>query len=100
MTKKGCEAQISGKNELSKYQSYTIVFVKEEAETQSQIDVLEILNATEMSPAFASDVYEYDAKLLHRESPVLLYNKVREMHVQKYPYNDFLFQHYEEEETQ
>ncbi|MBO5887412.1 MAG: GTPase HflX [Bacteroidaceae bacterium] len=30
----------------------------------------------------------------------VLYNKVREMHVQKYPYNDFLFQHYEEEETQ
>lgn len=30
----------------------------------------------------------------------ILYNKVREMHVQKYPYNDFLFQHYEEEETQ
>ena len=27
----------------------------------------------------------------------VLYNKVREMHVQKYPYNDFLFEHYEEE---
>ena len=27
----------------------------------------------------------------------VLYNKVRELHVQKYPYNDFLFQHYEEE---
>ena len=27
-----------------------------------------------------------------------LYNHVRELHVQKYPYNDFLFQHYEEEE--
>ena len=26
----------------------------------------------------------------------VLYNKVRELHVQKYPYNDFLFQHYEE----
>lgn len=26
----------------------------------------------------------------------VLYNKVREMHVQKYPYNDFLFVHYEE----
>ena len=25
-----------------------------------------------------------------------LYKKVRELHVQKYPYNDFLFQHYEE----
>ena len=25
----------------------------------------------------------------------VLYNKVRELHVQKYPYNDFLFQHYE-----
>ena len=28
----------------------------------------------------------------------VLYNKVRELHVQKYPYNDFLFQHYEETE--
>lgn len=28
----------------------------------------------------------------------VLYNKVRELHVQKYPYNDFLFQHYEGEE--
>ena len=28
----------------------------------------------------------------------ILYNKVRELHVQKYPYNDFLFQHYEEGE--
>lgn len=26
-----------------------------------------------------------------------LYDKVRELHVQKYPYNDFLFNHYEEE---
>ena len=26
-----------------------------------------------------------------------LYTRVRELHVQKYPYNDFLFQHYEEE---
>ena len=25
----------------------------------------------------------------------VIYNKVRELHVQKYPYNDFLFQHYE-----
>ncbi|MBQ9560233.1 MAG: GTPase HflX [Bacteroidaceae bacterium] len=27
----------------------------------------------------------------------VLYDKVRELHVQKYPYNDFLFTHYEEE---
>ena len=27
----------------------------------------------------------------------VLYNKVRELHVQKYPYNDFLFEHYEED---
>ena len=27
----------------------------------------------------------------------MLYARVRELHVQKYPYNDFLFQHYEEE---
>ena len=28
----------------------------------------------------------------------MLYNKVRELHVQKYPYNDFLYQTYESEE--
>ena len=27
-----------------------------------------------------------------------VYKKVRELHVQKYPYNDFLYQTYEEEE--
>lgn len=27
-----------------------------------------------------------------------IYNKVRELHVQKYPYNDFLFRHYDEAE--
>jgi GTP-binding protein HflX len=26
----------------------------------------------------------------------IIYNKVRELHVQKYPYNDFLYQTYEE----
>ncbi len=30
----------------------------------------------------------------------VLYDKVRELHVQKYPYNDFLFDKYEEEETE
>ncbi|MBR4534142.1 MAG: GTPase HflX [Bacteroidaceae bacterium] len=29
----------------------------------------------------------------------VLYARVRELHVQKYPYNDFLYQHYEEGET-
>ncbi len=31
------------------------------------------------------------------ELKTLLYQKVRELHVQKYPYNDFLFQNYNEE---
>lgn len=31
------------------------------------------------------------------ELKTLIYNKVRELHVQKYPYNDFLYQLYEEE---
>ena len=31
------------------------------------------------------------------EMKKVLYARVRELHVQKYPYNDFLFQHYEEE---
>lgn len=30
----------------------------------------------------------------------VLYNRVRELHVQKYPYNDFLYQHYEEVDQQ
>lgn len=33
-----------------------------------------------------------------KELKDLMYKKVRELHVQKYPYNDFLYQHYEEEE--
>ena len=32
------------------------------------------------------------------ELKTLLYQKVRELHVQKYPYNDFLYQTYDEEE--
>ena len=32
------------------------------------------------------------------ELKTIIYNKVRELHVQKYPYNDFLYQTYEEEE--
>ena len=31
------------------------------------------------------------------ELKTLIYNKVRELHVQKYPYNDFLYQTYDEE---
>ena len=31
------------------------------------------------------------------ELKALIYNKVRELHVQKYPYNDFLYQTYDEE---
>ena len=31
------------------------------------------------------------------ELKTLLYNKVKELHVQKYPYNDFLYQTYDEE---
>lgn len=27
----------------------------------------------------------------------LLYERVKELHVQKYPYHDFLFEHYTEE---
>ena len=27
---------------------------------------------------------------------VLIYDRVRQLHVQKYPYNDFLFQNYDE----
>ena len=30
-----------------------------------------------------------------KEMKQVLYDRVRELHVQKYPYNDFLFQHYE-----
>ena len=28
----------------------------------------------------------------------ILYDRIKELHVQKYPYNDFLFQKYEEQE--
>lgn len=37
-------------------------------------------------------------KINIEELRTVLYDKVRELHVQKYPYNDFLFQKYDEEE--
>ena len=37
-------------------------------------------------------------KLNIEEFRSIIYKKVRELHVQKYPYNDFLYQNYEEEE--
>ena len=37
-------------------------------------------------------------KLNIDEFKEVLYKKVRELHVQKYPYNDFLYQTYEQEE--
>ena len=36
-------------------------------------------------------------KTIIEELRTLLYTKVRELHVQKYPYNDFLYQTYDEE---
>ena len=36
-------------------------------------------------------------KTNYEELKTTLYNKVRELHVQKYPYNDFLFQHYDDD---
>ena len=32
------------------------------------------------------------------ELKTLLYNKVKEIHITRFPYNDFLFQHYTDEE--
>ena len=34
------------------------------------------------------------------ELKTIIYNKVRELHVQKYPYNDFLYQTYDEGEME
>lgn len=39
-------------------------------------------------------------KINIEELKTVLYNKVRELHVQKYPYNDFLFQTYDESEIE
>jgi GTP-binding protein HflX len=35
-----------------------------------------------------------------KEFKELAYKKIRELHVQKYPYNDFLFQHYDTEDKE
>ena len=32
------------------------------------------------------------------ELKTLLYDKVKEIHTRRFPYNDFLFQHYEEDD--
>ena len=39
-------------------------------------------------------------KINLEELKTVIYNKVRELHVQKYPYNDFLYQTYDESEMQ
>ena len=64
--------------------------------------------------AFAASTTELveTARRYHNTSPVataalgrlltaggmIVYKRVKELHVQKYPYNDFLYQTYEEEE--
>ena len=53
--------------------------------------------ARELPVAFGGDCLFISARERQNidELRTTLYNRVRELHVQKYPYNDFLFQHYE-----
>ena len=90
-----------------------IIFNKIDAYTWEEKDANELTPATARNVSLQELIHTWMARLdgqclfiSAQERTNLdtlkqvLYNKVREMHVQKYPYNDFLFQHYEEEETQ
>ena len=43
--------------------------------------------------------FTQDNKINFEELKKLLYERVKEIHVTRFPYNDFLFQKYDEEEN-
>jgi len=59
---------------------------------------LDALQKTWMSKISNHCLFISAKKNLHIDSlKELLYNKVKEIHIQRYPYNDFLFQNYDED---
>lgn len=87
-----------------------LVFNKMDAYTWTEKDADDLTPATRENVSFDELKHTWMAKMGDDcifisarerqnidELKELLYNRVRQLHVQKYPYNDFLFQHYEEE---
>ena len=87
-----------------------LVFNKMDAYTWTEKDADDLTPATRENVSFDELKHTWMAKMGDDcifisarerqnidELKELLYNHVRQLHVQKYPYNDFLFQHYEEE---
>ena len=85
-----------------------IVFNKIDAYTWVEKDVDDLTPATKENVTLEELKRTWMAKLSDNclfisarekqnidEMREVLYNKVRELHVQKYPYNDFLYQNYE-----
>ena len=87
-----------------------LVFNKMDAYTWTEKDADDLTPATRENVSFDELKHTWMAKMGDDcifisarerqnidELKSLLYSRVRQLHVQKYPYNDFLFQHYEEE---
>ena len=87
-----------------------LVFNKMDAYTWTEKDADDLTPATRENISFDELKHTWMAKMGDDcifisarerqnidELKELLYSRVRQLHVQKYPYNDFLFQHYEEE---
>ena len=88
-----------------------LVFNKMDAYTWTEKDADDLTPATRENISFDELKHTWMAKMGDDcifisarerqnidELKSLLYSRVRQLHVQKYPYNDFLFQHYEEEQ--
>lgn len=86
---------------FNKIDAYT--YVEKEADDLSPITkeniTLEELMKTWMAKMDDNCIFiSAKEKTNLEELKTIVYNKVRELHVQKYPYNDFLYQTYDEEE--
>ena len=86
---------------FNKIDAYT--YVEKEADDLSPITkeniTLEELMKTWMAKMNDNCIFiSAKEKTNLEELKTIVYNKVRELHVQKYPYNDFLYQTYDEEE--
>ncbi len=73
---KGRVTTLFVKSEDWAYQTYTITFVNKKTSTHAKLENLSVLSEEEISPEFASDVYEYNVITSNANIPVILYNKV------------------------
>ena len=83
---------------FNKIDAYTYVEKDEDdltPRTKENITLPELMN-TSMAKMNGDCIFiSAREKTNLEELKTIIYNKVRELHVQKYPYNDFLYQTYE-----